>query len=337
MIVSGAGNDLLVGGSMTAAAAASGTADTIWGGDGNDQIWGDDFNDSITGTGGEGGNDTLYGADGDDIVYSQGGSDLTYGGLGNDEIWSDQSDWGLTTSPVMGNDTIYGGDGDDYILDLGGRNSLNVTTSNDVVFGGLGDDVISVYAGNDVIDGGGGADAIWGGSGNDTVTGGDGDDYIYGGPGIDVLAGGNGADWYYFSRSDGTATVNEISGEGSVNHLVIFGTYWETTDNSTPPQMFTIGSGVRETDAGEVLNVGHVLGDHSNPAAQTGNVNVTYNSATSVTVGVTGGGTVTFNPLLFADITLWNHDAPIGQFQEFYTWDPTARGGLGGFEFVTYI
>jgi len=339
VIVSGSGHDVLIGGSMTAAAAASGTADTIWGGDGNDTVWGDDYGDSITGTGGEGGNDTLYGADGDDTVLSQGGSDLSYGGFGNDVIWSDQGDWGLTTSSVMGNDTIYGGDGDDYILDLGGRNSISVTTSNDLVYGGIGNDVISVFAGNDLIDAGTGNDVIWGGSGNDSVSGGDGEDYIYGGAGTDTLVGGNGADYYYFSRSDGSQLVNEVSGEGAVNHLVVFGTFWETSDNSTPPQMLTVGSGIHETDVGEVLSVGHVLGNHSDAAAQTGNVNVTYNSATSITVSVTGGGSITFNPLLFADITLWNHDATVGQqMQEFYTWDANARGaGLGGFEFVAYI
>jgi hypothetical protein len=103
--------------------------------------------------------------------------------------------------------------------------------------------------------------------------------------------------------------------------------------------MLTIGSGIHETDAGEWLTAGHVLGNHSDAAAQTGNVNVTYNSATSITVSVAGGGSVTFNPLLFADITLWNHDATVGtQMQELYTWDPNARGaGQGGFEFVNYI
>jgi len=339
-IISGAGNDVLVGGSMTAAAPTGGAADTIWGGDGNDQIWGDDFGDSITGTGGEGGIDTLYGADGDDTVFSQGGSDLSYGGLGNDVIWSDQSDWGLTTSSVMGNDTIYGGDGDDFILDLGGRNSLSVTTSNDLVYGGLGNDVISVFAGNDVIDAGDGADAVWAGPGNDTVYGGIASDYIYGGAGTDTLYGGAGEDFYYFSRTDGLQTVVEVSGEGAINHLVIFGTFWETADNSTPPQLLTIGSGIRETDVGELLTVGHVLGNHSDTAAQTGNVNVTYNLPTSITVSVAGSsGSITFNPLLFADITLWNHDATIpNQIQELYTWDPNARGaGLGGFEFVAYI
>lgn len=340
IIISGAGNDVLIGGGMTAAGATTGTSDRIWGGDGDDTIWGDDYLDTVSATGGEGGNDTLYGADGDDTVMSQGGSDISYGGLGNDVIWSDQSDWALATSPVMGNDTIYGGDGDDYILDLGGRNSLSVTTSVDLVYGGLGNDVISVFAGNDTIDAGSGDDVVWAGPGNDTVTGGDGEDYIYGGAGTDVLAGGNGADYYYFSRSDGAQTVTEVSGEGAVNHLVVFGTFWETTDNSTPPQMLTIDSGIRETDVGETLSVGHVLGDHSDTAAQTGNVNVTYNSATSVTISVAGtGSSITFNPLLFADVTLWNHDATVSsQMQEFYTWDPNARGaGLGGFEFVAYI
>jgi Ca2+-binding RTX toxin-like protein len=339
VIVSGSGHDVLVGGSMTAAAAASGTADTIWGGDGNDTIWGDDYDDTITGTGGEGGNDTLYGADGDDTVMSQGGSDLSYGGFGNDVIWSDQGDWGLTTSSVMGNDTVYGGDGDDYILDLGGRNSVGSSTSHDLIFGGIGNDVISVFAGNDTIDGGSGIDVIWGGAGNDTVYGGPGDDYIYGGSGVDVLEGGPGADWYYVSRDDGTTTINEISGEGAVNHLVIFGTWAYNADNSTPANWYVTGTGIHETDSGEWLSVGHVLGNHSDTAAQTGNVNIVYNSATSVTISVAGtSSAITFNPLMFADVTLWNHDVTGTQQQELYIWDPNARGaGQGGFEFNSYI
>jgi len=322
IVISGAGDDVLVGGGMTAAAPAGGGADTIWG---------DDFGGSITGTGGKGGDDT---------VFSQGGSDLSYGGLGNDVIWSDLGDWGLTTSSMAGNDTIYGGGGDDFILDLGGRNSLSITTSNDLVYGGLGNDVISVFAGNDVIDAGDGADAIWAGPGNDTVYGGVAADHIYGGAGTDTLYGGAGEDFYFFSRTDGVQTVVEVGGEGAVHHLVIFGTFWETADNATPPQLLTIGSGIRETDVGVILTVGHVLGNHTDTAAQTGNVNVPYNSATSITVSVSGSsGSITFNPLLFADITLWNYDATIpNQIQELYTWDPNARGvGLGGFEFVAYI
>ncbi len=341
VIVSGSGDDVLVGGSMTAGAAASGSADTIWGGSGDDKIWGDDYGDTITATGGEGGNDTLYGADGADTIMAQGGSDLSYGGAGDDVIWSDQGTWGLTTSSVMGNDTIYGGDGDDFILDLGGRNSVSSTTSNDVAFGGNGNDVISVFAGNDTIDAGAGNDVIWGGSGNDTITGNDGNDYIYGGSGGgDTLIGGNGADWYYFSRDDGTETVNEVSAEGAVNHLVVFGSFNYNTDNTTPSSEFVAGSGIHETDAGESLTVGHVLGNHTDTAAQTGNVNVTYNSATSVTISVAGTSSqITINPLLFADITLFNHDATNGhQMQELYTWDPNARGaGQGGFEFSAYI
>jgi len=340
-IISGAGDDVLVGGSMTAAATTLGSADTIWGGSGDDKIWGDDYGDTITATGGEGGNDTLYGADGADSIMSQGGSDLAYGGAGNDVIWSDQGNWGLGTSSVMGNDTIYGGDGDDFVIDLGGRNSVGITTSNDVAYGGLGNDVISVFAGNDTIDAGAGNDVIWGGPGNDIITAGDGNDFIYGGSGTgDTLIGGNGADWYYFSRDDGTETVNEVSAEGAVNHLVIFGSFSTSADGTQPASEFVAGSGVHETDSGEALTVGHVLGNHTDTAAQTGNVNVTYNSATSITVSVAGtSSAITFNPLLFADITLFNHDATNGhQMQELYTWDPNARGaGQGGFEFSAYI
>jgi len=334
-IVSGAGDDLLIGGGISGAAPSGGISDTIWGGDGDDRIWGDDHGDTITGAA-DAGDDVLYGADGNDTIMAQGGSDRVWGGDGDDVIWVDQGDWGLS-SGASGADTVYGGDGDDYILDLGGR-TAGSSGSADTVWGGAGDDVISLFAGNDAVDGGDDDDVIWGGAGNDLIGGGDGEDYIYGGAGNDLLAGGRGADWYYVSRSDGQQYIFEEATEGAINHLVIFGTFWETADNSTPPAIFVPGSGVHETDVGEWLNVGHVLGNHTDSAAQSGTVNVTYNAADSITISVAGGATITFNPLLFADVTLWNHDVTGTQQQELYTWDPNARGaGLGGFEFVAYI
>jgi Ca2+-binding RTX toxin-like protein len=209
-----------------------------------------------------------------------------------------------------------------------------------VAFGGLGIDIISVFAGNDTVDAGDGNDVIWGGPGNDTIYGGPGEDYIYGGSGIDALVGGAGADWYYVSRDDGTETVTEVSGEGAVNHLVIFGSFSTSADGTQPSSEFVAGTGIHETDSGEALTVGHVLGNHTDTAAQTGNINVTYNSATSVTISVAGTSSqFIINPLLFADITLFNPDATNGhQMQELYTWDPNARGaGQGGFEFSAYI
>ena len=335
-IVSGSGDDLLIGGGISGAAPAGGMSDTIWGGNGDDRIWGDDYGDTITGTA-DAGNDVLYGGNGNDVIQAQGGSDKVWGGAGDDVIWADQGAWGLT-SGASGADTVYGGDGNDFILDLGGRTS-DSSGSNDTVWGGAGDDVISLFAGNDAVDGGENTDVIWGGAGNDLIGGGDGDDYIYGGSGIDLLAGGKGADSYYVSRSDGQEYILEESSEGAVNHLVLFGTFSDTADNSTPGTIFDPGTGVHETDAGESLSIGHVLGNHADSAAQTGNVNVTYNAADSITVSIAGGAAVTFNPLLFADITLFNHDAVNGhQMQELYTWDANARGaGQGGFEFAGYI
>ncbi|MGE0421958.1 MAG: calcium-binding protein [Reyranellaceae bacterium] len=334
-IVSGAGNDLLVGGGMSGAAPSGGISDTIWGGDGDDRIWGDDYGDTITSSA-DAGDDTLYGANGDDTIEGQGGSDRIWGGAGDDVIWADQGAWGLT-SGASGADTVYGGDGNDYVLDLGDRTSGS-SSSNDSIWGGAGDDVISVFAGNDVVYGGDDTDVIWGGAGNDVILGGDGEDYIYGGPGIDLLAGGRGADWYYVSGSDGQQTIFEDSSEGAINHLVVFGTFSYNADGSTPGTIFVPGSGVHETDSGESLSIGHLLGDHTDAAAQTGNVSVTYTAADSITIAVDGGVTVTFNPLLFADITLWNSDVTGPPQQELYTWDPNARGaGQGGFEFAGYI
>src|SRR5262249_6130115 len=87
----------------------------------------------------------------------------------------------------------------------GGQPTIANTTEI-VVFGGSGDDTISLGNaalppaqlfggnGNDVLSGGSGADQLFGGNGNDTLNGGDGDDILDGGAGDDTGVGGKGTD-----------------------------------------------------------------------------------------------------------------------------------------------
>ena len=161
-------------------------------------LYGDDGNDTLDGRGsqylnrvdGGAGNDTLYtasntfaaayGGAGDDTIYSHG---ETYGGLGNDLI---------ILQPANFPARVLGEEGDDEIQAS--------TTSNYVIAGGAGADVLKGNTGNDLLysadllpnsndpaeDSGLEHDVLTGGAGNDTLAAGYGDD-VDGGSGTDTL------------------------------------------------------------------------------------------------------------------------------------------------------
>lgn len=72
----------------------------------------------------------------------------------------------------------------------------------------LGDREDTVYAsgGDDFVDGRAGNDHLFGGNGQDSLSGGAGDDWLYGDEGHDDLAGGAGADSFFFSRGHDVIT-----------------------------------------------------------------------------------------------------------------------------------
>lgn len=107
-------------------AAASGSAQQLYGGAGND---------SITGGGGA---DGLDGGDGDDVVKAGGGDDTLYGGRGNDALLAG-----------AGNDSLDGGAGDDTVQGEAGNDMLAGGDGNDLLLGGSGRDTLSGGAGND--------------------------------------------------------------------------------------------------------------------------------------------------------------------------------------------
>lgn len=84
-----------------------------------------------------------------------------------------------------GADLLEGGAGDDLLQGAGGNDTLN---------GGEDDDLIFAQGGDDTVDGGKGDDAILGMWGDDTLQGGEGDDLLQGGRGEDTLEGGDGDD-----------------------------------------------------------------------------------------------------------------------------------------------
>jgi Ca2+-binding RTX toxin-like protein len=186
---------------------ATGDADVLRGGDGEDLLFGSGGNDQLWGESGEDymlghvGDDQLNGGAGDDILEGRDGSDRLAGEQGQDIL--------VGGSPVAGaldgNDMLFGGDNHDYIagdnaiifstgttssadgsqmrvvqlLDIsttdqaiGGADMIMGGTGNDHLWGQMGDDTISGQEGDDVIEGNGDDDAIDGGSENDDIVGG---------------------------------------------------------------------------------------------------------------------------------------------------------------------
>ena len=156
------------------------TVENVISGTGNDKIIG---NGSANTLNGYKGNDSLYGGTGNDYLIGGDGNDLLDGGLGNDSInggagvdtvtysWATAAvSVNLNTTTAQntgagGTDTItyvenvIGGTGNDKIIGNSAANTLNGYKGNDTILGGYG---------NDTLTGGLGTDSLTGGAGNDT-------------------------------------------------------------------------------------------------------------------------------------------------------------------------
>jgi Ca2+-binding RTX toxin-like protein len=160
-------------------------ADTLVGGDGNDQ---------------------LFGADGDDILEGNALHDFLNGGLGNDRMDGgaghdryvvDSTLDRIIENPGGGGDTVDAFityslmvDADLEHLNLLGKANLNGT-------GNEGPNSINGNEGSNTLHGRGGGDVLAGGEGNDILIGGGGTDFLNGGPGADRFR--------YFWTSDAPA------------------------------------------------------------------------------------------------------------------------------------
>ena len=233
--------------------------DTIDGAGGNDVLWAGMGDDSVTGGGGD---DTIRGEPGNDLIAGEAGNDSIYGGLGHDFILGGEGD--DTINSTGGTNTILGGMGNDVIENFGftgggaitnggeGDDTITATGATadpfdlvspifNSVFGGDGDDQITVSDGNLEVSGGTGNDeltflageagtaTIMGDGGADTITADNGNGLLTGGSGNDeirltgegataedgwVVRGGDGDDQIYFKTNasvfgnDGADTFN---------------------------------------------------------------------------------------------------------------------------------
>ena len=95
----------------------------------------------------------------------------------------------------------------------GGNDTINGRAiSNDFLYGGMGNDQLSGFAGDDFLFGQDGADQLIGGAGIDALFGGRGNDRLDGGMGRDQLYGGVGNDTYVVDQT--ADSVRELVGEG---------------------------------------------------------------------------------------------------------------------------
>ena len=238
----GAGNDSLSGTS---------SADTIYGGDGNDLIAGLDGNDVLSGGngddeiwGGDGddringdwGNDVLFGNNGNDTIYAGGNDDIVNGGAGNDKLYGQSGDDTLVGG--AGSDIIDGGDGIDTVSYAGDSEGVYVqlgsgwSTARSVAQSMPYADLATAVAANtvendklfsienvtgtshaDIINGSSGDNVIRGGAGGDWIEGGAGNDTLYGDEGNDTLVGGAGND--VIDGGSGNDTIVHRAGDGN--------------------------------------------------------------------------------------------------------------------------
>ena len=169
---------------------------------------GSGFNDSLIG---DATPNDLFGGDGEDTLEGGGGDDTFDGGLGDDfldggEGARDVASFASADNPVtvdLDVGTSTGALGTDMLMNLedvvGGdfADTIRGDAQRNLLFGGLGDDVLS--GGDDTLEGdeisgGEGADDLSGDGGDDTLRGDEGDDILNGGAGDDELIGGEGLD-----------------------------------------------------------------------------------------------------------------------------------------------
>ena len=198
-IISGAGNDLILGGFA---------GDDITAGAGDDTVIGDNGQvDFLNGIRSEVfSTDTTNATGGDDTISLGSGEDQLIAGVGNDTVTNDSGE-----TIIIGDDgRISSDENGRYLLartgdtTIGGDDNVTGGSDRDIIFGGFGGDRLDGQAGDDLI----------GGDGTQVTRNPDtivmeavdlfvgGDDTILGGAGLDRLQGHFGSDLFFASFSE---------------------------------------------------------------------------------------------------------------------------------------
>ena len=147
------------------------------------------------------------------------GADNITGGGGNDILWIDADDT-----------FVDGGEGFNVVFVEGpGGVTIDLFESRvQVIYGGIGDDIITMSGGDYSV-------RVLGSVGDDSITSGPGDDHIDGGPGNDVIDGGNGTDTVTFvgNLAEYKIVVETIDDgeDGTVVQVTITDTVEDRDDN----------------------------------------------------------------------------------------------------------
>jgi serralysin len=118
---------------------------------------------------------------------------------------------GFTIAHGVTIETAKGGSGDDYLHGNSSDNLIKGRGGHDIIKGGAGDDTLRGQWRGDTIVGGSGRDWLDGGSGDDVLRGNRGQDTLDGGPGRDTLKGGPGDDHFVFSDPPDSNKVDKIT------------------------------------------------------------------------------------------------------------------------------
>jgi Ca2+-binding RTX toxin-like protein len=206
------GDDIIFGTEAQDVINALGGNDQVVGRGGNDILDGAEGNDELRGFEGD---DTLRGGIGADKLYGQSGADSIQGGDGADTIEGD----GFSSFAGDGDDHLDGGAGDDNIRGGGGNDTILGGADSDILLGGAGSDLVEGGDGDDFLAGFGeqshgvdsDVDSLFGGNGNDQISLG------YG----DSADGGSGADTLFLSFYSGatagvTADFRQLADNGTM-------------------------------------------------------------------------------------------------------------------------
>ncbi|MEI7970457.1 MAG: hypothetical protein WCJ69_15845 [Betaproteobacteria bacterium] len=196
---------------------------------------------------GDGSANLLYGLDGNDDLRGGGGTDVLYGGEGNDVLSNlatqdaVQRYFGGDSETDTGNDTVtYAGMDRVIRVSLTAGGSVLDNTGATVVAQQVFNGIENLVGGNlaDELEGDARANTLVGGTGADILRGLDGDDNLQGGEGDDTLSGGNGSD--FLSGGNGQDTVAYLdSSQGLVIDLTV----------TTPGALNGQGTGMAKGDA----------------------------------------------------------------------------------------
>ena len=213
----------------------------------------------------------LRGGAGDDELQGQAGADEVYGDAGNDALFGNAGD--DTLYGGAGNDQLYGRDGNDILHGGADDDLFNGGADDDTLYGDAGDDTLSGDAGDDTLDGGAGADtyAFNAGQGTDTLIDTDGGGTIIFAPSISY-AGAT----YTFTRPDpaGDAVTLTVSDSGGNTINVI-----KFSDDSSGYSFYTRSGGIDTEIPASSLVVPPRLGSESNPFLATAGADTFTGSA----------------------------------------------------------